>query len=78
MKKATMILAVLLTAMMNVTISKAQASFGEATLFDDGWLFQLKDSAVMNQNSYDDSHWRKLTLPHDWSAHRPVQIERRD
>ena len=68
MKKATMILAVLLTAMMNVTISKAQASFGEATLFDDGWLFQLKDSAVMNQNSYDDSHWRKLTLPHDWSV----------
>ena len=35
--------------------------------FDKGWLFFLGDSAQMATPAYNDSHWRKLCLPHDWA-----------
>ena len=35
--------------------------------FNDGWLFRLDDDSAATEASYDDSQWRKLTLPHDWS-----------
>ena len=35
--------------------------------FDKGWLFILGDSAQMSTPAYNDSHWRKLSLPHDWA-----------
>ncbi len=36
--------------------------------FDDNWLFALADSADMGTPGYDDSSWRRLNLPHDWSV----------
>lgn len=48
-------------------VAQAQVSFGEAKLFNDGWLFQLKDDTTALQPSYNDAGWRTLTLPHDWS-----------
>ena len=35
--------------------------------FDKGWLFILGDSAQMATPAYNDSHWRKQSLPHDWA-----------
>ena len=35
--------------------------------FDKGWLFFLGDSAQMATPTYNDNHWRKLCLPHDWA-----------
>ena len=35
--------------------------------FNDGWKFMLADSAHYKDSSYDDSHWRSLSLPHDWA-----------
>ena len=46
----------------------AQTSFGNAVKFDDGWLFSLTDSTAYKDNSFDDSKWRKLDLPHDCSV----------
>ncbi|MDO4164707.1 MAG: glycoside hydrolase family 2 TIM barrel-domain containing protein [Bacteroides sp.] len=46
---------------------KAQVSFGETAPFNDGWLFNLKDDSLSIRADYDDSKWRQLTLPHDWS-----------
>ena len=49
------------------SIALAQVSFGNASKFNDSWQFLLKDdSAAVNVN-YDDSKWRTLNLPHDWS-----------
>ncbi len=46
----------------------AQLSFGEARLFNDGWRFALcADSIAPAATDYDDSSWRSLSLPHDWS-----------
>ncbi len=35
--------------------------------FDADWLFMLADSAGMQSPDYHDSHWRRLSLPHDWA-----------
>ena len=45
----------------------AQVSFGNAQKFNDGWLFRLEDDSTFKQKAYDDTKWRKLDLPHDWS-----------
>ncbi len=46
---------------------KAQVSFGDAQAFNNGWLFLLEDDSAAVRIDYDDSCWRKLDLPHDWS-----------
>ena len=46
---------------------QAQVSFGETSLFNDGWLFLLQDVAEAKKTDFNDSSWRKLSLPHDWS-----------
>ncbi|MEZ2337356.1 beta-galactosidase GalB [Mucilaginibacter sp. RCC_168] len=35
--------------------------------FNTGWKFFLDDDTTAKQAKYDDSRWRKLDLPHDWS-----------
>jgi len=35
--------------------------------FNDGWTFIREDIATAKNPDFDDSNWRKLTLPHDWS-----------
>ena len=35
--------------------------------FDPGWRFHLGDTAAAQDPSFDDSRWRALDLPHDWS-----------
>ena len=35
--------------------------------FDQGWLFIKADPAGAEQPDFDDSNWRFLDVPHDWS-----------
>lgn len=56
----------LIAALCAVT-AQAQVSFGEPSKFNDGWLFKLADDSTAVNPKYDDSKWRKLDLPHDWS-----------
>ncbi|WP_051866020.1 glycoside hydrolase family 2 [Streptomyces griseus] len=37
------------------------------TDFDPGWLFHYGDASGASAASYDDSGWRGLSVPHDWS-----------
>ena len=46
---------------------KAQVSFGQAEKFNNDWRFILEDAAEAAHPTFDDSKWRKLDLPHDWS-----------
>jgi hypothetical protein len=39
----------------------------ERTLFDDGWTFHRGEAEGAEEPSFDDSSWRPLDLPHDWS-----------
>ncbi len=61
--------ALLLTALLALCAATyAQTSFGEASKFNDSWLFSLSDNTAYKDGSFDDSAWRKLDLPHDWSV----------
>ena len=35
--------------------------------FNKDWKFFLGNDSTASQTLYDDSKWRKLSLPHDWS-----------
>ena len=39
----------------------------ERMCFDRDWRFTLADSAVMASPDYNDAHWRRLDVPHDWA-----------
>ncbi len=36
-------------------------------LFDNDWRFHLGGAQAAEETSFNDSGWRKLDLPHDWS-----------
>ena len=61
----------------------AQVSFGKAEKLNDGWRFQRVDSAWnvfespdMKETGYDDSRWRRVTLPHDWGVELPMSPDK--
>lgn len=45
----------------------AQAQFQRNNKFDDGWLFHLGGAQGAEDPEFDDTQWRKIDLPHDWS-----------
>ena len=58
----------LFCCILGCVIGKAQNSAdNRSKLFDGGWRF-LKDSIITADDpQYDDSKWRTINLPHDWS-----------
>ena len=62
---------IFLLAMLVVAPIKAQVVFGDAAKFNDGWLFRLTDDSAIVRTDYDDSEWRKLSLP---PGRYPVQL----
>ncbi|MGY5351434.1 glycoside hydrolase family 2 TIM barrel-domain containing protein [Wenyingzhuangia sp. IMCC45533] len=51
-----------------VSISVCGQKKGRQKLsFNKDWKFILKDSSVFKTKDFDDSDWRELDLPHDWS-----------
>jgi len=47
--------------------NKTQMTLNRDRLFDDGWKFIRDSIPGAEQPSFDDSKWRSLDLPHDWS-----------
>ena len=43
--------------------------------WDTGWLFSKSDSAGAMMPGFDDSKWRSLRVPHDWSTEEPFRVE---
>ena len=39
--------------------------------FDSNWSFLKADASGAEQNQFDDSAWRRLDVPHDWSIEGP-------
>jgi beta-galactosidase len=66
------VLALLVAAALAVLTAPGAASaaanrFRTVTDFDPGWLFHYGDASGASSTSYNDSSWRKLSVPHDWS-----------
>jgi len=55
----------LMLALLLFSENSVQAS--DVINFDKDWRFILADSATMSAGDYNDGHWRRLSLPHDWS-----------
>lgn len=48
-------------------ISPIFAQNRQTALFTEGWRFNLGDVPTASEKTFDDSKWRQLNLPHDWS-----------
>jgi beta-galactosidase len=64
------LLATLATA-MPAAAAGAEAGPRLRENFDAGWLFAKADPAGAEAPGFDDSGWRRLDLPHDWSVEGP-------
>ena len=47
--------------------TKSPPQEGRTRLFNDGWKFYLGNPQGAQEKGFDDSAWRSLSLPHDWS-----------
>jgi beta-galactosidase len=56
-----------LTALLILLVSCQRTPPREAINFDADWRFKLGNDSLAFVGSYDDSQWRQLNLPHDWS-----------
>ena len=67
---------ILVSGHYSCTQKKSAEPFSRTVSFDDGWRF-LKDSLVSAENpDFNDSNWRILDVPHDWSIEDlPEQID---
>ena len=55
-------------------LSRQSAAAADARLtenFDSNWLFLKADAPGAEQSNFNDTGWRKLDLPHDWSIEGP-------
>jgi len=57
---------ILLLVLMNLAVSGQKSR--ETIKFDFGWKFNLGDIYKAKEPGFDDSEWRKINLPHDWSV----------
>lgn len=58
----------LLLALWPVALFAKESTPRNRELFDAGWSFSLGDSEGVEAPDFDDSRWRLLDLPHDWSV----------
>lgn len=66
MKKFTILFVVLLFT-LSCNLCMAQTSPRQRLLMDLNWKFSQTDTINADQTSFNDSKWRTLNLPHDWS-----------
>ena len=55
-------------------LAAAEPAFNprEIIPFDTGWRFFLGDDPAAKQPNFDDTGWRILDVPHDWSIEGPL------
>lgn len=59
---------IILFILLLVLCGYSYAQHKNRVKFDDGWRFKLDSSDMFSDPGYDDSRWRLLDLPHDWSV----------
>ncbi len=66
---------VLLAAVLSVKFYNSSDSSRTTELFDNAWHFKFGDIKDGQNPVLDDSHWRLLNLPHDWSIEGHFQSD---
>lgn len=75
MKKVKKLLLSFIIAYSAIGISHEVYASGRKILFNKDWKFHLGSVANAEQPSYNDSRWRVLDIPHDWSV-EPLPVQR--
>ena len=52
-----------------------QSSVRQINDFTEDWKFSLSDDSSASKKNYDDSQWRTLNLPHDWSIEADFSVK---
>ena len=65
--KITSLFLIALTLSMPVLVCGQSQAPRQELIADADWKFSLGDPVGAEAQSFDDSHWRKVDLPHDWS-----------
>ena len=73
--KAKLYLCSLLVILITFSCNKQSEELSRSQCFDDGWKFHLGDSTGASEVKFDDSQWKSLDLPHDWSIEQPFSKE---
>lgn len=60
---------------LSVQFASGQVSFGEPVRINENWRFLKEDTELAAAADFDDSDWRVLDLPHDWSVEGPYSSE---
>ncbi len=62
---------------------QAQVSFGHAVKMNANWRFlradsawNIQENANMKEALFEDTHWRNVTLPHDWGVELPMSPDK--
>jgi beta-galactosidase len=53
--------------MASALVAKAQTTTRQSLLFDKDWAFTQTDADGADKTNFDDSKWKVLDVPHDWS-----------
>src|SRR5215467_10684742 len=68
-------LCLIATLVLGPSLQRVQAdaatSARQTLSFDAGWLFLKGDAQAAETPEFNDSAWRKLDVPHDWSIEGP-------
>src|SRR5664279_1424668 len=67
MKRSSLIFTFVLIQLLNLNTWSTAPNARQHLLIDKDWMFILSDVKDADKLSFDDSKWRKLNLPHDWS-----------
>ncbi|MDR0533438.1 MAG: DUF4982 domain-containing protein [Verrucomicrobiales bacterium] len=69
------VLALLAGFISSLALVQAADTPRERMRIDDNWRFSPGDNTQSADASFDDSQWRKVTLPHDWSIEGKIDAK---
>lgn len=70
--KARITILMLVAIIMSIN---AEAQKRVEQLLEKGWKFTREDKAEFKSETYDDSGWQQVTVPHDWAIYGPFSID---
>ncbi|GAA4281323.1 glycoside hydrolase family 2 TIM barrel-domain containing protein [Gaetbulibacter aestuarii] len=68
-------LAIFLLAFFIFSCDSTEPQKRERISFNNHWLFEKTQDTLAYQMDYDDSNWRRLSVPHDWAIEGPFKPE---
>ena len=71
-KRAGVFITLLFTLLLAPSFVTGQSGPGLSFKINDGWKFQKGDFEKASSPEFDDSKWRIVDLPHDWSVEGPL------